>query len=138
MPKLTRWFIKTSFVCLVLAAILALLMAVLPIFNIGNTGGLFVVYLHLFVLGWLTELAFGVVYWMFPTYSAERPRGWEALGWWSYALLNAGLFMRAVAEPMNNSHPTSIGGWGLVLSAVMQFLAGSMFVINSWPRVRGR
>ena len=138
MPPLTRWFIKTSFACLILAAVLALLMAVLPVFNIGSTGGLFVVYIHLFALGWLTELAFGVIYWMFPTISKERPRGSESIGWWTYALLNAGLFIRAVAEPVNESRPNPVSGWALVLSAIMQFLAGLLFVINSWPRVRGR
>jgi hypothetical protein len=138
MPPLTRWFIKTSFVCFVLAAGLALLMAILPIINFGNAGGLFVIYIHLFALGWLTELAIGVVYWMFPTYSSERPRGSDTLGWWTYALLNAGLLIRTIAESINESRPNSISGWALVLSAIMQFLAGVMFVLNSWPRVRGR
>ncbi|HUI90174.1 MAG TPA: hypothetical protein VLX61_15755 [Anaerolineales bacterium] len=138
MPTLTRWFIRTSFICLVLAAMLALLMAILPMFNFGNAGNLSVIYIHLFVLGWLTELAFGVVYWMFPKYSAEKPRGHGALGWWTYALLNLGLLLRAIAEPSNASHPNSVSGWVLVLSALLQFLAGLFFVINSWSRVRGR
>jgi hypothetical protein len=30
-------------------------------------------YLHLLVLGWLTQLIFGVAFWMFPRYSARNP-----------------------------------------------------------------
>lgn len=98
--------------------------------------GLFPVYIHLFVLGWLTQLIFGVVFWMFPKHSAETPRGSETLGRWTYALLNAGLLLRAFAEPMNSTQPNAFSGWILVISSVIQFLAGLLFVINSWGRVK--
>jgi uncharacterized membrane protein HdeD (DUF308 family) len=99
-------------------------------------GGLFPVYIHLFVLGWLTQLIFGVVFWMFPKHSAEKPRGSEILGWWTYILLNTGLLLRAVAEPVNSIQPNPFSGWTLVLSAIIQFLAGLLFVVNSWGRVK--
>ena len=74
MPTLTRWFIKTSFVYLALALAVGLLLALQPIFRLTTLGGLFPVYIHLLVFGWLTQLVFGVVYWMFPKYSTEKPR----------------------------------------------------------------
>jgi heme/copper-type cytochrome/quinol oxidase subunit 1 len=93
-------------------------------------------YLHLLVLGWLTQLIFGVAYWMFPRYSAEKPRGSERLGWLAFVLLNLGLVFRAVFEPW---HATSgRGGAMLVVSAALQLLAGLAFVANTWPRVRER
>jgi hypothetical protein len=88
------------------------------------------------MLGWLTQLIFGVVFWMFPKHSAETPRGSEALGWWTYTLLNIGLLLRVFAEPINSIRPSSFFGWILVLSAVIQFTAGLLFVINSWGRVK--
>ena len=75
MPLLTRIFIKTAMIYLALALVLGILLAS------GVTNGLFPVYIHLLVFGWLTQLIFGVVFWMFPKYSVEKPRGSEALGW---------------------------------------------------------
>jgi hypothetical protein len=136
MPTLTRWFIKTSFIYLALALIAGLLLAAPSIFRLSALGGLFPVYIHLLVFGWLTQLVFGVVFWMFPKYSADKPRGSETLGWWTYALLNAGLILRAVAEPIQSVSPNPFAGWTLVVSAAMQFFAGLTFVLNSWNRVR--
>ncbi len=136
MPPLTRWFVKTSFVYLALALIAGLLVEAQAALKLTSPGGLFPVYIHLFVLGWLTQLIFGVVFWMFPKYSAEKPRGREALGWWTYALLNVGLLLRVLAEPVHSIQPGLFSGWTLVVSAVIQFLAGLLFVINSWGRVK--
>ncbi len=130
MPLLTRTFIKTAMVCLAFALVLGILLAS------GVTNGLFPVYIHLLVFGWLTQLIFGVVFWMFPKYSVEKPRGSEALGWWTYALLNIGLLLRAIAEPIQSDQPNPLGGWMLILSASLQFLSGMLFVVNSWERVK--
>jgi hypothetical protein len=130
MPLLTRTFIKTAMVCFALALVLGILLA------LGVTNGLFPVYIHLLVFGWLTQLIFGVAFWMFPKFSVEKPRGSEALGWWTYALLNIGLLLRAIAEPIQSTQANSLSGWMLVLSAILQFLAGLLFVINSWGRVK--
>ena len=130
MPLLTRIFIKTAIICLALALVLGILLAS------GVTNGLFPVYIHLLVFGWLTQLIFGVVFWMFPKYSVEKPRGSEALGWWTYALLNIGLLLRAIAEPIQSARPNPLGGWMLILSASLQFLSGMLFVVNSWGRIK--
>ncbi len=138
MPTVTRWFIKTSFVCLGLALIAGLLLALQAELGLGALAALFPVYIHLLVFGWLTQLVFGVVYWMFPKWSIEKPRGSEPLGWWTYGLLNAGLLLRAIAEPIQSIRPDPAAGWTLVVSAVLQFAAGLTFVINSWARVKER
>ena len=130
MPLLTRTFIKTAMIDFALALVLGILL------TLGISNGLFPVYIHLLVFGWLTQLIFGVVFWMFPKFSVEKPRGSEALGWWTYALLNIGLLLRAVAEPIQSTHPNLLSGWMLVLSAVFQFLSGLLFVVNSWGRVK--
>ncbi len=118
--------------------ITGLLLAAQPLFNLAALDGFFPIYIHLLVFGWLTQLVFGVVFWMFPRYSTEKPRGSESLGWWTYLLLNVGLLLRAIAEPIQSVQPNPITGWGLVASAGMQLLAGLTFVINSWNRVRGK
>ena len=125
MPLLTRTFIKTALIYLALALALGIALA------LGATNGLSPVYIHLLVFGWLTQFIFGVVYWMFPKYSTEKPRGHESLGWITYALLNLGLILRAIAEPFQASL-----GILLVLSAILQWLAGSAFIANTWQRIK--
>jgi hypothetical protein len=93
-------------------------------------------YVHLFVLGWLTQLIFGVAFWMFPRRSAKEPHGSEPLGWISYGLLNAGLVLRALGEPAFALGARTSGI--LVVAALLQLGAGWVFVFNTWPRVKER
>jgi hypothetical protein len=95
-------------------------------------------YLHLFTVGWVTQLIMGVVYWMFPKYSATHPRGHPALAWATMMLLNSSLLLRAIAEPMHALRPEDPWGWVLAISALLQWLAGLAFVANTWARVRER
>jgi len=86
----------------------------------------------------LTQLIFGVALWMFPPWSRARPRGPDGASWACYALLNGGLLLRLVAEPLNSYHATPVLGWTLVLAAVAQVLAVWIFVALAWPRVRAK
>ena len=130
MPLLTRTFIKTALVYLTLALLLGILLTL----HVSNS--FFPVYIHLLVFGWLTQLIFGVVYWMFPKYSSQLPRGREALSWVTYGALNIGLILRAIAEPLQASQPNNLSGTLLVVSAILQWLAGVAFIANTWQRVK--
>jgi len=96
------------------------------------------VYFHLFMVGWVAQLIFGVVFWMFPKYSKEKPRGSELLGWIVFGLLNIGLALRVIAEPAQSLNPAPVWNLLLTVSAVMQWLAGMVFVVNTWGRVKER
>ena len=138
MPRLTRWFLKTALFNLILALLLGLLLSARTIWTLpAVVGGMGPVYFHLFMVGWVIELIFGVVYWLFPRFSKERPRGYERLGYATYALLNTGLALRVIGEPMNAIQPRAVWGWLLAFSALLQWLAGLGFVINTWPRIHG-
>lgn len=130
MPLLTRTFIKTAMVYFSLALLLGIVMTVRAL------AGMFPVYIHLLVFGWLTQLIFGVIYWMFPKYSKQTPRGHDVLGWITYGALNLGLVLRAIAEPIHAVQTTQLSGLLLVLSAILQWLSGLTFVANTWPRVK--
>jgi heme/copper-type cytochrome/quinol oxidase subunit 1 len=93
-------------------------------------------YVHLLVVGWLTQLIFGVTFWLFPRHSPAAPHGSERLGWVSYWTLNAGLLLRVIGEPAR-ALGAQMGGV-LVLSALLQLTAGWAFVVNTWPRVKER
>jgi hypothetical protein len=96
------------------------------------------VYLHLIVLGWLTQLIMGVAYWMFPKFSKETPRGNAKLAWAVYILLNLGLVLRSIGEPLAMLNPTSGYGWILVTASLCLLIAGWVFIVNTWTRVKER
>jgi hypothetical protein len=137
MPSLTRWYIKSALIYLTAALLLALVLALPVSANLP----LFIRYLnpayfHLFMVGWVTQMIFGVIYWMFPIITRAQPRGNARLGWASYALLNVGLLLRVVGEPLVGVHPAAGFGWLLAVSALLQWLAAVTFVILTWPRIK--
>lgn len=139
MPPLTRWFLKTALVTFLAALLVGAAMVLRPFVEMPEViSSLGPVYFHLLMVGWVTQLIIGVVYWMFPKYSTERPRGSEALGWATYGLLNAGLLLRVVGEPLNATSAGSVPGWLLAISAGLQLLGGWAFVVNTWGRVKER
>jgi hypothetical protein len=137
MPAITRWFVKTALGYFIAALLMGIgLAARAPLRLDFIPPGLGPVYLHLFVVGWISQLIFGVVIWMFPKYTREKPRGLEWVSWAVYVLLNLGLLLRAVGEPLAASRPGTLAGWLLILSALLQWLAGLGFVANTWARVK--
>ena len=139
MPTLTRWFIKTALMYFVAALLVGAVTAARPALSLpSEIAALTPVYFHLLMVGWVTQLIFGVVHWMFPKYSHAQPRGDERLGWSVYILLNAGLLLRAIGEPLTTIRPEAGTGWLLAVSAILQLLAGWGFVLNTWPRVKER
>lgn len=139
MPKLTRWYIKSAFVYLAASLLLGIVLALpqavsLPLFvRFMNP-----VFFHLFLVGWVTQMIFGVIYWMFPIITRARPRGNERVAWLSYILLNGGLLLRVVGEPLTSTRPEAWFGWLLAVSALLQWLAAVVFVVVSWPRIKDR
>ena len=137
MPTLTRWFIKSSLVYFVSALVIAVVLALQAPLNLPSAmGSLMPVYFHLFMVGWITLFIFGVIYWMFPRFSKERPRGSERLAWATYGLINVGLILRVIGEPVNALQSQAGFGWLLALSAILQWLGGMAFVLNTWGRVK--
>ncbi len=139
MPTITRTMIKTALVYALLGMILSavwLVKIVLPLPAL--VGHVQPTALHLLVVGWLTQLIFAVALWMFPPWSREQPRGPSSGTWSCYGLLNAGLVLRLVAEPLNSYRAAPVWGWLLLLSAVLQVAAVWVFVALVWRRVRAK
>ena len=139
MPTLTRTMIKTAMLYALAGTLLSALWlcaVVLPLHPLLR----FIqpMALHLIVVGWLTQLIFGVALWMFPPWSKAQPRGPDAPTWLCYGLLNGGLLLRLVAEPLNGYRPAPLLAAVLVVSAVMQVAAVWIFVGLAWTRVRGK
>lgn len=139
MPLLTRWFVRTAMLYFVATLLVGIALAGQALADLPPVvAALSPVYFHLFMVGWVAQLIFGIGYWLFPTYTKEQPRGSEPLAWATYLLINSGLLLRAVSEPVNTVAPQPVWGWLLALSAVLQWLAGMAFVANSWQRIKGK
>jgi len=135
MPTLTRWFLRSGLVYLVLSLVIGVALAV-P--HGALLDSLTPVYFHLLMVGWVTQTIFGVAYWMFPRFSPDRPHGSEHLALMTYASLNVGLISRAVAEPMLVLDSSDLWTVVLIISAVLQWLAALAFAVNTWARVKTR
>ena len=138
MPPLSRWYIRTSLLYLLGSLLVGLAVAFQSTLSLSSiVAALAPVYFHLFLVGWILQLIFGVIFWLFP-----KPRNdevnWDRLGWIAWGLLNSGLLLRAIAEPRSVFAPGSVWGWALVLSAVMQWFAGIGLIIMVWPRTYSR
>lgn len=139
MPTLTRWYLKSALLWLAAALTVAAALALRPLLDLpAGVGALQPVYFHLLMVGWVTQLIFGVVYWLFPKPAPAWAARSERLGWLTWAALNLGLALRAVAEPATTLSASHAFGGLLALSALLQLLAGWLFVATTWPRVRLR
>ena len=102
MPLQPRIYIKSALAYLVAAFLVGgLVLANQGLALDSRIWALLPVFYHLLMVGWATQLIWGVALWMFPALSRERPRGDERVGWVAYGALNAGLLLRAVAEPLH-------------------------------------
>lgn len=139
MPPLTRAFIRSALLYLVAGLLIGLLLSLQrPLGLPGWVGGLRPVFYHLLMVGWATQLIFGVIFWMFPKISRERPRGREGLVRFAFWTLNGGLLLRLLLEPLPVARAPGWAGAGLGLAALLQVAAVSAFVVAAWPRVRGK
>jgi len=139
MPTITRTFIKTALAYALvgmLLSTLALIHTAVPLHPV--LGVIRPTALHAIMVGWLTQLIFGVALWMFPVWSKAQPRGPELPTWLCYGLLNAGLAVRLLAEPLHSYRPSAVRGALLVIAAVLHVAAVLLFVGLAWRRVRAK
>jgi hypothetical protein len=139
MPTLTRWYLKAALVWLVAALLASALLTVRSILGLPDAlAVLQPVAIHLLMVGWVTQLIFGVVYWMFPKPAPARAELHRQLGQATWLALNAGLLARAIGEPAVALGMGALAAAFVVVSALLQLTAGWIFVATTWPRVRER
>ena len=136
MPTLSRWFVRAALIYLVGGMAMGSWMLIVQArrgYVPGEPWG--VLHAHILLIGFLLMLVFGVAFWMFPRVGGERPR--REVGWLAFALLNAGLLLRILAEPLADSGRGALV-WRILLgiAAVLPALGAVAFVLAVWPRVR--
>ncbi len=155
MPLVSRLFIKTGVVWLLLSI---LLIAFIHLPGTGISRMWMPVFYHMLMVGWVTQIIFGVAIWMFPGDRSGRVKGAGpnktkgnvVVHYVVYALLNAGLLMRVILEPAAGGFAPSflsgmIGGtvsawisYMLAVSGGLQLIAFIGFAHQIWPRIRGK
>jgi hypothetical protein len=140
MPPIARSFVRAAFLYFAIAFLLGALMSLDRWLNFSRW--LKLVYLgqlHLLVVGWLTQLALGVAYWMFPRLRREQgphPRGSDTVAWFVLVTLNVGLLLRLALEPFYLMGPEPWLAALLALSGLLQAAAVVGFGLLIWARIR--
>lgn len=139
MPRLSRWFLKSGLLFLLLSLALETIMA----FHLSPILENIAVYfrpaaLHLFLMGWVTQIIIGVSLWMFPRLKSSKTGYPDVAGWVVFICLNTGLLLRLIAEPLVYLRPEVLWQILLTISAVLQWSAGAVYLAVVWKRVRGK
>lgn len=138
MPTVSRLFLKCGLIYFVAAMASGVAMGWLG----GAWGTLLLpTYIHLFVVGWITQIIIGVALWLFPKWTKEQPRGREWMSWVALVTLNLGLLLRVATETLHARGGLAPGPqqWiaaGLVASALLQWIGGMAFMVNIWGRIK--
>ena len=134
MPTLSRWCVRCALVYLVVGMGIGSWMLIEEARGITPGPAWPDLHAHLLLVGFLLLLVMGVAFWMFPRVRGQRPgRGG---GWVAFALLNAGLLLRVVAEPLVDAGGGTLWRWVLGLAAVLPTVGIAVFAFTILPRVR--
>lgn len=136
-PILSRWHVKMAFLYFLTGITIGGLMMTGKWLQVPRWVWLLrQTHVHLLTFGWITQLIFGIAYWMLPRLSKYEPRGNELVNWLVFITLNLGLLMRVVVEPMHLNKASTSLAILLTISGWLQVIAGLLFVANNWRRVR--
>jgi hypothetical protein len=136
MPPLSRWCVRAAFAYLIAGMALGSWMLILQARRgYGLAHPWPSIHAHLLLVGFLLLLIFGVAFWMFPRVGGTRSRAEAA--WLGFALINAGLLGRVLAEPPADAGTGPVA-WRVALgvAATLPALGALAFGVALWPRVR--
>ncbi len=138
MPFESRLFVKTSLVALVLTFAAGAFIAIAEAFGHPLQAIWAVEHAHLAFVGWLVNIVLGIALWMLPLARERYP---HTAGRYParapiviYILLNGGLAMRILSEPLLGTG--SVARAALSVSAAAQLAAILLFAFVAWHRVR--
>lgn len=130
MPRLSCWFVRAALIYLAIGFTFGgLMLADKGLHYYPQIWRWLPVHMELLLMGWLVQLAMGVVFWILPRYTQGQKRGNERLAWLSFGLLNLGIGL-VVAE-------TALAVRGSVwIGRVMEIAGVLAFITGVWRRVR--
>ncbi len=130
MPRLSIWFIRTSFFHLFLGVTFgALLLTAKAIPDWGWAWTLFGAHVELMAYGWMLQFVLGIAFWALPRYLHPPKRGDERPVWAVWIAINTGILLILLATWFHLPGGYEIGT-GLQAVAVL------LFALHAWPRVK--
>lgn len=134
MPDVTRLYVHTAW----LYFLFGVLSGAAFLAYYGVTGGrapypLVVAHAHALLVGWAAQWVMGIAYWMYPRPPGTKARPRPARV--AFVLLNIGLLLRLVFEPLGLFLVNPLQGPALVVSALLQAMAAVLFVGSIWERI---
>lgn len=137
MPSLSQLIIRTALVWLAVgfaAGGLALANKGVPL--LPWLWALRLPHIHMLLMGWMVQFAWGVAYWILPRLDAQGTRGSAWLVWLGYAALNSGVVLAALADPLRAAGLTGAALGALpVLAGLLYVVAAAAFARHAWPRI---
>jgi hypothetical protein len=118
--------------------VLSLVAALIMEIDIAALPAIMPLFWHMLMVGWITQIIFGVSIWMFPGRNREEGFKAQKWGWLTFLFLNAGLVLRIISEPLVSTSASEIWKLLLVGSALLQFVAGVTYLIEMWPRIMSK
>lgn len=91
-------------------------------------------HVHMLLIGWMVQLAFGVAYWILPRLGGGS-RGREGLAWVAYGALNTGVALAAAHDPLLTLGNPSLAAPLAALAALLYLVALAAYMRLLWPRV---
>lgn len=130
MPRQSIWFVRASLIYLAVGFTFGGLM-------LANKGVLISPFLftllpahmEFLLLGWLVQLAMGVVFWIAPRFSGAKPRGQVYLIILAFWLLNLGICLVALQPFMNVD-------WLTFAGRLIEAMAVVCFGVGTWKRIK--
>jgi cbb3-type cytochrome oxidase subunit 1 len=134
---LVRRYIKTSFVFLLLGALVGGYIVVAE-FVVGTYPSrlLITAHVHLLLVGFLLMIVMGVATWMFPRPGKDEIRYQPALAEAVYWIMTVATALRAAAEIAGTVWSSPPLRLAIAAGGLGQLAGTSLFVVNMWWRVR--
>ena len=131
MPFVSRTFIKAGMVYFVLSLAAGVALEIESL----SFPALMPLFWHMLMVGWITQIIMGVSVWMYPGRNREEGFWEQKWNWLTFIFLNCGLALRIIAEPALVYSVADIWKVLLVVSALLQVVAGITYLTEIWPRI---
>lgn len=130
MPRLTVYFVRSSFLFLVAGFTLGAMLLVYKVAPLHPF--LWWVrssHIDFLLFGWTLQLAMGVAFWILPrSGGGYRPRAF--LAWWAFFLLNVGVLAAGIGTWFPLSPSVHLAG------RIAEFSAVGLFMMHAVPRIK--
>lgn len=124
MPRLTRYFLRFSLLYMLFGFTLGSLLLAQKGFSFAPwLWSLLPFHVESLLIGWMTQFAMGIAFWILPRLGKDKPRREEAFSWIAFFCLNLGIWLIWL--------PSS----GLLLAHSMEGLAVLLFIWGNWHRL---